>query len=117
MAIIIERFLHFLFIVVAFLRETIFAAIDLLRASQEVSFDVEIREESKEDDCLCDDEIGQENWVVAVIANQKLSRVDENENKLSKLQLGHVSLPPQVLLILWSESSNQIVRVHNDVDK
>jgi len=41
--------------------------------------------------------------------------VDEYHNELDHLEHSQVFLPPEVLLHLWSNSGQHVVRVHNDV--
>ena len=42
--------------------------------------------------------------------------MNHDENKLDQLDLGDIRLPPDVLLIVRSQSRNEVIGVHDDMN-
>lgn len=61
------------------------------------------------------DEVGEANWVVAVVLEEQLEGVHHNQDELDHLHHCQVLLPPQVLLHLGSHGGQHVVGVHEDV--
>ena len=54
--------------------------------------------------------------IVAVLDEERLESVDDEDHKLDHLELGQVPLPPQVGLDTWPQGGQEVIRVHHHVD-
>jgi len=52
---------------------------------------------------------------VVAVDEQKLERMDHDRQELQHLQSGQVLLPPQVFLYVGTQSSQQVVCVHDNM--
>ncbi len=56
-------------------------------------------------------------WEVAIVVENQLEAVNHDRNKLYHLNSRHVLLPPDEPLIFWAQCSNQVVPVHQNMNK
>ena len=54
--------------------------------------------------------------IVAVLDEERLEGVEDENDELSHLEPGQVALPPQVGLDTWTQGGEEVVRVHHHVD-
>lgn len=78
---------------------------------------VESRKQEIEKDSMSSNEVGEIDWIVAVIFNEQLEGVNHHQHELHHLKNSQVFFPPQILLHFWSHRGEHIVRVHHNVDK
>lgn len=76
---------------------------------------IEVREQEIEQDSMGANEVCKLNWIVAIVLEQQLERMDHNQHELDHLDDGEVLLPPKVFLHRWTHGGQHVVRVHDDV--
>ena len=79
--------------------------------------DVKLREKYKKQNRVSCDEISKCWGKFAVLLKQELNAMNKNCHELNHLQVCHVSLPPNILLIFWSQRSHHVVEIHEKVYK
>merc|ERR1719376_761470 len=70
----------------------------------------------KEHDGMRSDEVSVCLGEAAIGNEQQLNGVDKDADELDHLHVGHVPLPPDVLLVLRPQSGKHVVGVHEEVD-
>lgn len=80
-----------------------------------VSFLIESHEEKEILNTSDGKHEGGGDWIIT-LEDEGLEGVEEDKNKLDKLEGGEILLPPEILLNLRTTSSKQVVQVHDRVD-
>ena len=79
--------------------------------------DVKLRKQYEKQDCVSGDEIPKCWGKFTVFLKQELNTMNKDCHKLNHLQVCHVSLPPNILLIFWSQRRHHVVEIHEKVYK
>lgn len=86
----------------------------LALTSSEVGLPVKVPEQVQENEPIEDVE-PREDLVHVAAEHHGGHHVKDHNHKLSQLQTRDVLLPPQIFSILWTQSTNAVVDVHEDV--
>lgn len=78
--------------------------------------DVEIGKETEKHDGVEAHDVSDDLGEVA-FDEEQLRRVDQNGDELNHLDGGQVLLPPEIFMVFGAEGGQQVVRVHDDVNK
>jgi len=81
-----------------------------------VRLNVEVGEESNERDTVDDDEAVQDEWEVTS-GRHADDQVDNDHTELNQLQLRQITFPPQILLNFRTKGREEVVGVHDDMNK
>ena len=85
-------------------------------AGVEIGLDVEVGKQEQIQNPMRQDCPATHLGIVALY-EQRLHRVDDEDDELHHLQLGNVALPPEVRLDPRPQRSEEVVAVHDHVDK
>lgn len=77
----------------------------------------EVEEEEQENQAVGGDYVDKDGEIVgAVLYEEILGDMGRHHHKLDQLNGSQVFLPPQILLVVWAQRSQAVVRVHDNMD-